>query len=174
MIAIKRFSSLDSDFEQKLDSLLAFESAQDESIDRVVASILEDVKARGDAAVVEFTNRFDRLSVRSLDELELSPRELNAALDGLPIESRKALGAAASRIDSYHRHQPLLSWQYEDTDAGLAGIVLGQKITRSTVSVFTCQAASCLSIIGVDECYSRESGGCRRVDHGCSDAGRGA
>ena len=129
MIAIKRFYSLDSDFEQKLDSLLAFESAQDESVDRVVASILEDVKARGDAAVVEFTNRFDRLSVHSLDELELSPRELNAALDGLPIESRKALEAAASRIDSYHRHQPLLSWQYEETDAGLAGTVLGQKIT---------------------------------------------
>ena len=66
MIAIKRFSSADADFKQRLDDLLAFESAQDESVDRTVAAILADVKARGDAAVVEYTNRFDRLAVKSI------------------------------------------------------------------------------------------------------------
>ena len=129
MIAIKRFSSADADFEQQLDSLLAFEGAQDASIDQVVAAILADVKARGDSAVVDFTNRFDRLSVRSLAELELSQSELGEALCGLSIEQRKALETAASRIKSYHQHQPLLSWQYEETGVELAGTLLGQKVT---------------------------------------------
>ena len=71
MIAIKRFSSSDADFQTRLDALLAFESAQDESVDRAVAAILADVKQRGDAAVVEFTNRFDRLNVAKLADLEL-------------------------------------------------------------------------------------------------------
>ena len=69
MIAIKRFASRDADFSRRLDALLAFESAQDESVDRTVAAILADVKARGDAAVVEYTNRFDRLAVDSVAQL---------------------------------------------------------------------------------------------------------
>ena len=64
MISIKRFSSSDADFQARLDALLAFEAAQDESVDRAVAAILADVKQRGDAAVVEYTNRFDRLSAK--------------------------------------------------------------------------------------------------------------
>ncbi|MBV5331331.1 histidinol dehydrogenase, partial [bacterium] len=63
MIAIKRFASSDADFKQRLDALLAFESAQDEAVERTVAAILADVKVRGDAAVVEYTRRFDRLDV---------------------------------------------------------------------------------------------------------------
>ena len=93
MIAIKRFSSADADFKQRLDDLLAFESAQDESVDRTVAAILADVKARGDAAVVEYTNRFDRLAVKSIAELELTRSELQHALDGLPKDQRDALEA---------------------------------------------------------------------------------
>ena len=82
MIAIKRWSSQDADFKARLDALLAFESAQDESVDRTVAAILADVKVRGDNAVVEYTNRFDRLNATSLSELELSREALQAALDG--------------------------------------------------------------------------------------------
>ncbi len=122
---IKRFSSSDADFKARLDALLAFESAQDESVDRAVASILADVKARGDAAVVEYTNRFDRLDVPSLAELELSQNELKLALDGLPVDQREALETAASRVRSYHEHQTLQSWQYEDA----GGSLLGQKVT---------------------------------------------
>jgi len=92
---IKRFSSSDADFDSRLDALLAFESAQDESVDRAVAAILADVKLRGDAAVVEYTNRFDRLDVGSLAELELSQDELKQALDGLPLDQREALETAA-------------------------------------------------------------------------------
>ena len=125
MVAIKRFASTDADFEARLAALLAFESAQDESVERAVAGILADVKARGDAAVVEYTNRFDRLSVTKLAELELSRDELLAALNGLPAEQRSALEFAAQRVRSYHERQPLQSWHYEDEH----GSLLGQKVT---------------------------------------------
>ena len=125
MIAIKRFSSSDTDFKQRLDVLLAFESAQDESVDKTVAAILADVKEHGDAAVVEYTNRFDRLSAQSMAELELSRQELQQALDGLPNDQREALEAAARRVRTYHERQPLQSWQYEEAD----GTLLGQKVT---------------------------------------------
>ncbi|MFB0935711.1 MAG: histidinol dehydrogenase [Propionivibrio sp.] len=129
MIAIKRFASVDADFEKRLDALLAFEGAQDASVDQAVAAILADVKTRGDEAVVDYTNRFDRLSVQSLAELELSQGELRRALDGLPLEQRTALESAAQRITAYHQRQPLSSWQYEEGDAELAGTLLGQKVT---------------------------------------------
>ena len=125
MIAIKRFSSSDADFMPRLDALLDFENAQDESVDRAVATILDDVKMRGDAAVIEYTNRFDRLTIGSMAELELSRGELQTALDGLPKDQRAALGAAAGRVRSYHERQPLQSWQYEEAD----GTLLGQKVT---------------------------------------------
>ena len=125
MIAIQRFSSRDADFQPRLDSLLAFESAQDESVERAVAAILADVKARGDAAVLEYTRRFDRLDVQSMAELELSRDELHKALAGLPGDQRQALEAAASRVKSYHQRQTLQSWQYEDSE----GSLLGQKVT---------------------------------------------
>ena len=125
MIAIKRFSSSDADFGTRLDALLAFESAQDDSVDRAVAAILADVKGRGDAAVIDYTNRFDRLAVGSMAELELSGDELQKALAGLPGDQRAALEAAADRVRSYHERQPLQSWQYEDVD----GTLLGQKVT---------------------------------------------
>ncbi len=125
MISIQRFSSRDADFTPRLDSLLSFESAQDESVEQAVAAILADVKARGDAAVLDYTRRFDRLDVQSMAELELSRDELHKALAGLPGDQRQALEAAASRVKSYHQRQTLQSWQYEDSE----GSLLGQKVT---------------------------------------------
>jgi histidinol dehydrogenase len=124
-INIRRFSSEDTDFDAKLKALLAFETAQDDSIDEVVAGILKDVKKRGDAAVLEYTNRFDRMSAGSLVELEISQAELKAALDALPNAQRLALQAAADRVRSYHEKQLMTSWQYAEED----GTILGQKVT---------------------------------------------
>jgi histidinol dehydrogenase len=124
-INIRRFSSLDADFDAKLKALLAFETAQDDSIDEVVATILKDVKKRGDAAVLEYTNRFDRMSAGSLPELEISQAELKAALNGLPDAQRAALQAAADRVRSYHEKQLMTSWQYTEDD----GTILGQQVT---------------------------------------------
>ena len=129
MIRIKRLATTDADFEVRLDALLAFEAAQDESVDRTVASILADVKARGDAAVIEYTRRFDGLVVSSMNELELSQNELQQALSGLPSVQREALEAAAQRVLEYHQRQPLRSWQYEEEHEGTRGTMLGQKVT---------------------------------------------
>ena len=125
MISLKRFASRDADFKSRLDALLAFEGAQDDAVERTVAAILADVKARGDAAVLEYTQRFDRLDAPSLNALELSRDELQQALDGLPPAQRAALEEAARRVRDYHARQPLQSWHYEEAD----GTLLGQKVT---------------------------------------------
>ncbi|WP_295002673.1 histidinol dehydrogenase [uncultured Dechloromonas sp.] len=125
MVAIKRLSTVDADFKAKMDALLAFEAAADENIERTVAGILADVKTRGDAAVVEYTNKFDRLTAASMADLELSREEMQKALDGLPAERRAALEAAAGRIKAYHERQRMEGWSYTEAD----GTMLGQMIT---------------------------------------------
>jgi histidinol dehydrogenase len=129
MINIKRLTTSDADFGARLDALLAFESAQDASVEQTVAAILADVKTRGDAALIEYTRRFDGLRATSMAELELSQNELQAALAGLPAEQRQALEAAAQRVRSYHERQTLESWQYVDDGADACGTLLGQKVT---------------------------------------------
>lgn len=124
-IEIKRLSTVNADFPAKLKTLLAFEAAADEGIERTVATILADVKARGNAAVVEYTNRFDRLSAASMADLELSREEMQAALDSLPADRRAALETAASRVRAYHEKQTLAGWSYTEAD----GTLLGQMIT---------------------------------------------
>lgn len=125
MVQIKRFSSTDPDFNAKLDKLLAFENAQDDAIDATVANILGDIRRRKDAALIEYTNRFDRLAVTSASQLELAPQQLQQSLNTLPTVERTALEQAAERVRSYHEKQPLSSWQYTDAD----GTLLGQKVT---------------------------------------------
>jgi histidinol dehydrogenase len=124
-IKVRRFSSADGDFDSKLKALLAFETAQDDSIDEVVAGILKDVKKRGDTAVLEYTNRFDKTNAHSIAELEIPQSELLSALNGLPVEQREALKAAADRVRSYHEKQLMASWQYTEAD----GTILGQQVT---------------------------------------------
>src|SRR5512135_3433018 len=105
--------------------MLQFDDAADASIEQTVAAILHDVKARGDAAVLEYTERFDRLQAPSLASLELSGAQLQAALDALPADTRQALEAAADRVRRYHERQVQGSWTYTEDD----GTVLGQKVT---------------------------------------------
>ena len=85
--------------------MLAFEASADEAIETAVAGILADVKARGDAAVLEYTNRFDRLDGGSVAALEIGQAELQAALGHLPPARRAALESAAARVRSYHQRQ---------------------------------------------------------------------
>ena len=129
MVAIKRLSTVDADFSAKMKELLAFEAAADEGIERTVIGILADVKARGDAAVVDYTNRFDRLSVGGMADLELSKAEMQVALDGLPAEQRAALEAAAQRVRVYHEKQKLEGWSYTEESEQMRGTMLGQMIT---------------------------------------------
>ena len=125
MMKIRRLSTQDKNFDADLKALLAFETAQDDSVDVVVAGILKNVKTRGDAAVLEYTNRFDKTNAKTLAELEIGKAELNAALNGLPANQREALQAAADRVKNYHEKQLMQSWQYTEAD----GTLLGQQVT---------------------------------------------
>ncbi len=122
---MRRLSTTEADFDARLAELLAFESAQDPQVDAVVAAILADVKARGDAAVLEYTARFDGVNAKSLGELEIPAAELRAALARIPAARRDALEAAAFRVREYHEHQRAQSWGYTDAD----GNELGQQVT---------------------------------------------
>ena len=125
MMNIRRLSTQSSTFDADLKALLAFETAQDDSVDTVVANILKDVKSRGDAAVLEYTNRFDKTNASSIKSLEISQAELRAALDALQASSRAALEAAAERVRNYHQRQVMQSWSYTEPD----GTLLGQQVT---------------------------------------------
>lgn len=122
---IARLSTADAAFHQRLDALLDWEGVSDKSVQARVDDILADVKQRGDAAVIEATNRFDRMDVTHMDQLRLSAQQLQAAFDGLPDHQREALAVASERIKHYHERQKPSSWQYEEAD----GTVLGQKVT---------------------------------------------
>ncbi|MCB1985506.1 MAG: histidinol dehydrogenase [Burkholderiales bacterium] len=125
MVQIKRLNSADSSFDQTLQQLLAFENAMDESIDATVAQILAEIKARGNEALIEYTNRFDQVNVHSMTELELTQERLQRALSSLPVEQRQALEDAAERIKTYHEKQVSESWHYHEPD----NTMLGQKVT---------------------------------------------
>ncbi|MFN3735996.1 histidinol dehydrogenase [Hydrogenophaga sp.] len=123
-----RLSTLDADFETRFAARLHWSSETDHAIEQRVADILADVQARGDAAVLEYTARFDGLNASELRALELSQAELKAAFDSLPIAQKAALESAAQRVRRYHEAQKKAngeSWSYRDED----GTLLGQKVT---------------------------------------------
>ncbi len=125
MTTIRRLRSTQPDFDAQLRALLAFESAQDASIESTVAEILDDVKTRGDAALLDYTRRFDRLESASVAALEVPAAELRTALDRIPAKTREALEAATARVRTYHEKQLTGSWSYRDAN----GTELGQRIT---------------------------------------------
>jgi len=125
MRRIEVLSTRDADFDARLDSLLAFENTQDAAIDAAVAGILEDVRVRGDEAVLDYTRRFDRVDAADMAALELPRSEMEQAFAGLGQARREALVHAAGRIRAYHERQVAQSWDYTDAD----GNRLGQKVT---------------------------------------------
>ena len=122
---MKRLSTQSPQFQQELQALLAFETAQDPKIDQIVADICADVQRRGDAAVIAYTNQFDGTQAQTMADLTLLQDDLKAAFFRLPENVRTALQTAAERVQSYHQHQKQESWSYTDAD----GTLLGQQIT---------------------------------------------
>jgi histidinol dehydrogenase len=123
-----RLSTTSPTFEADFKARLHWSADTDAAIEQRVADILADVQKRGDAAVLEYTERFDGLKADGMAALELTQKELKAAFDGLPAEQRAALEAAAARVRSYHEAQKKASgesWTYRDAD----GTLLGQKVT---------------------------------------------
>ncbi len=127
-VNIRHLSTRTADFEVEFQRVLHWSAETDAAIEQRVADILADVQRRGDAAVLDYTARFDHLQADSVAALELTAAELQAAFDGLPAVQRDALQAAARRVRQYHEAQKQacgLSWQYTDAD----GTLLGQKVT---------------------------------------------
>ena len=124
-LTIREFSSSSDDFRSELDSLLAWDSVSDARVQKTVADIVEQVRLKGDDAVIEFTNRFDRRHVASSSELEISREELALAKGRVSPELVASLEAAAKRVYDYHERQKQPSWQYQEE----SGTVLGQKVT---------------------------------------------
>ena len=122
---VRRLATTQPDFDARLAELLAFELAQDPAVEAAVAGILADVKARGDAALLEYTRRYDRADRASVSALEVPRAELKAAGRRIPAATRKALEAAVRRVRAYHRKQVAGSWRYRDS----VGAELGQRVT---------------------------------------------
>ena len=127
-LALRVLDSAAAGFDAELSALLAYSAETDRAIEASVEAILADVRARGDAAVLECTRRFDGIDVRSMAELEVAPAELAAALAALPAAQRHSLVVAAGRIRDFHERQLDAcgrSWSHRDADGNL----LGQKVT---------------------------------------------
>ncbi len=122
---ITRLNTTQGDFDSALAKLLAWDDSVDHQVNESVRHILHEVKTRGDAAVLEFTEKFDRLTVGSMAELEIGQDRLQAALVKIPQDQREGLEKPAERIRDYHERQNQKSWQYQDED----GTILGQKVT---------------------------------------------
>ena len=128
-VVIRQLDSADKDFQARLMDVLAFEAAEDEAIDRAAATILADVRQRGDSAVLDYTNKFDRLSATDMPMLEIPRAELKDALNSLAPERRAALQAAADRVRVYHERQKKECGSDGFTFTEADGTVLGQKVT---------------------------------------------
>ena len=128
MTALRRLDTRATGFEREFGQLNAVELATDPAIERTVEAVLADVRTRGDAALIEYTARFDQVRVSAVAELEITPLQMQAALDALPAEQRRALLAAADRIRAFHRRQFELVSAGNWTDTEADGTVTGQRI----------------------------------------------
>ena len=125
MLKIRELASTDADFWSQLESLLAWDASADERVTTTVRAILQEVRLRGDAAVVEYTNRFDRTRAEALADLEIPTARLQQALAAIRPEQRSALELAAQRLRVYAGRQKMESWSYTESD----GTLLGQQVT---------------------------------------------
>jgi len=122
---MRRLSTLDAGFDASLDALTRYDAAQDDTVEAAARAIIAEVRKRGDAAVLEYTRKFDRLQARSMSELEVPPAQLEAALAALPALQREALQTAAARVRAFHERQLAQSWEFTDAE----GTRLGQRVT---------------------------------------------
>lgn len=124
MVDLVRLDSSDSDFYSRLDQVLAWDASSDEAVEKTVRDIIDAIRRRGDAALLEYTAQFDRVKADSATELEIPVARLQQALDAIPADQREALESAAARVRAYAEHQKMASWSYTEDD----GTVLGQQV----------------------------------------------
>jgi histidinol dehydrogenase len=122
---IRQFSSVDKDFDGKLQKLLDWQKTENSKIDHQVGEILTNIRQKGDIALVEYTNQFDNRNISSIKDLIVSSDQMTQALQNISEPERSALNVSAQRIIEYHEHQKIDSWSYCDED----GTMLGQQVT---------------------------------------------
>ncbi|NOR51908.1 MAG: histidinol dehydrogenase, partial [Gammaproteobacteria bacterium] len=122
---ISKLTTTQDNFWALLEQHLAWEGVSDDQVNTTVREILKRVKSEGDAALIEYTNRFDRMNVSSMAELEIPSARLSEALGNIPADQREALELSAERVRIYHEHQKQDSWSYKEAD----GTMLGQQVT---------------------------------------------
>lgn len=125
MLNIRRLSAGAEGFREELDALLAWETVSDTSVNDVVKQVLKSVRENGDAALLEYTAKFDRLSLNSGAELQIPKDRILRALETIPADQREGLEISAQRVRDYHEKQLMKSWSYEEAD----GTMLGQQVT---------------------------------------------
>ena len=125
MADIRKLNTTDADFQQQLDALLAWDSVSDGPVNQVVHEVIAQIRARGDAALVDYTNRFDAWEAKSAADLEIPLARLGQAWETIPADQREALKHAAERVRAYAERQKMDSWTYTEAD----GTVLGQQVT---------------------------------------------
>jgi len=123
--SLRLLSTRDPGFDAEFARLVAVDTAADRRIAAAAAAIVDDVRGRGDAAVLEYTNRFDRTNAMSVAALEIAAGEMRAALEALPAEQRAALETAARRIRAFHERQRARDWSFVEDD----GSMFGQRVT---------------------------------------------
>lgn len=122
---IKRLKTSQADYQSQMETLLAWEGVSDDQVNTTVRDIIKNIRLRGDEALVEYTNKFDRMNVSSMKELTFNQEQIDTAYNTIPADQRQALEVAAERVRSYHKHQIMESWSYTEED----GTLLGQQIT---------------------------------------------
>lgn len=125
MLDIRRLSANAEGFREELDNLLAWETVSNQSVNDIVNEVCARVRAEGDAALLEYTAKFDRMQLNSGAELEIPKARLQQALENIPAAQREALEVSAQRVRDYHERQVQSSWTYEEAD----GTMLGQQVT---------------------------------------------
>lgn len=125
MLDINRLTTSDANFWSQMKDLLAWDNVSDDSVQTTVKQILKDVRREGDKALLDYTNKFDRMTAADMSVLSIPQERLQQALDGLPEDQRYALEISAKRVRRYHEKQKTESWSYTEED----GTLLGQQVT---------------------------------------------
>ncbi|HEX5476800.1 MAG TPA: histidinol dehydrogenase, partial [Burkholderiales bacterium] len=122
---LRRLSTREAGFDASLAALTRYEAAQDEAVQATVKAILADVRKRGDAALLEYAKKFDRVDAAAISGLEISREAIEKAANAIPPQQASALRGAAARIRAFHERQLQASWEYREAD----GTRLGQRIS---------------------------------------------
>ncbi len=125
MLDINRLQTNDATFWAQMKDLLAWDNVSDDSVQSTVRQILSDIRKEGDKALVDYTNKFDRMDAADMSVLSIPKDRLQQALDGLPADQRHALEVSVERVSRYHEKQKMASWSYTEDD----GTLLGQQVT---------------------------------------------